>query len=85
MKFILAILICSQVGGTCIDPYKVPEKFDEGYDCMVKGYEMSLDKIKEIGREDVNKHNIYIKFGCYPEQVYEKGQPTKFDTIVKLW
>ena len=85
MKFVLAILICSQVGNTCLDPYNVPGKFDEGYDCMVKGYEMSLDKIKEIGREDVNKHNIFIKFGCYPEQVYEKGQPTKFDTVVKLW
>jgi hypothetical protein len=51
---------------------------------MVKGYEMSLDKIKEIGREDVNKHNIYIKFGCYPES-QPQGQPTKFDTVVKLW
>ena len=84
MKFILAILICSQVGGTCLDPYKVPGKFDEGYDCMVTGYEMSLDKIKEIGREDVNKHNIFIKFGCYPES-QPQGQPTKFDTVVKLW
>ena len=22
------------------------------------------DKIVEIGRDDVNKYNIYIKFGC---------------------
>ena len=85
MKFILAMLICSQVGGTCLDPYRVPGKFDDGYDCMVKGYEMALDKIQEMVREDVNKHNIYIKFGCYPEQTYKKGQPTKFDTLVKLW
>ena len=67
MKFILAILICSQVGGTCLDPYKIPEKFDEGYDCMVRGYEMSLEKIKEIGREEVNKYNMYIRFGCTPD------------------
>jgi hypothetical protein len=84
MKFILTILICSQVSGTCLPPYKVPEKFDDGYDCMVKGYEMALDKIQEMGREDVNKHNIFIKFGCYPEQK-QQGQPTKFDTLVKLW
>ena len=84
MKFILTILICSQVGGTCLPPYKVPEKFDDGYDCMVKGYEMALDKIQEMGREDVNKHNIFIKFGCYAEKKQE-GQPTKFDTVVKLW
>ena len=47
MKFILTILICSQVGGTCLPPYKVPEKFDDGYDCMVTGYEMALDKIQD--------------------------------------
>jgi hypothetical protein len=51
---------------------------------MVTGYEIALDKIQEIGREDVNKHNIFIKFGCYAEQK-QQGQPTKFDTLVKLW
>ena len=84
MKFVLTLLICTQVGGTCLPPYKVPEKFDDGYDCMVTGYEMALDKIQEMGREDVNKHNIFIKFGCYQEQK-QQGQPTKFDTLVKLW
>jgi len=84
MKFILIMLICSQVGGTCLPPYKVPEKFDDGYDCMVTGYEMALDKLQEMGREDVNKHNIFIKFGCHQE-IKQEGQPTKFDTLVKLW
>ncbi len=51
---------------------------------MVTGYEMALDKLQEMGREDVNKHNIFIKFGCYQEQK-QQGQPTKFDTLVKLW
>ena len=45
---------------------------------MLEGYEMSLEKIEEIGREDVNKHNIYVKFGCYPEKVYEKGKLTAY-------
>lgn len=75
MKFVLTLLICSQVGGTCLDPYKVPEKFNDGYDCMITGYEMALDKLKEMGREDVNKHNIFIKFGCYAES-QPKGEPT---------
>jgi hypothetical protein len=34
---------------------------------MVFGYEESLNKMEEIGREDVNKHNIYIRFTCTPE------------------
>ena len=75
MKFILTMLICSQVGGTCLPPYQVPEKFDDGYDCMVTGYEMALDKLQEMGREDVNKHNIFIKFGCHQE-IKQEGQPT---------
>ena len=78
MKFILGIIICSQLTGTCMPPYQWPEKFDDGYDCMVEGYQMSLEKIEEIGRDDVNKHNIYIKFGCYPEKVYEKGKLTAY-------
>ena len=28
--------------------------------------EESLNKIIEIGPEDVNTHSMYIKFGCYP-------------------
>ena len=32
----------------------------------------------------LNKHNIFIKFGCYQEQK-QQGQPTKFVTLVKLW
>jgi hypothetical protein len=31
---------------------------------MVAGYEKARDKTIEIGREEVNKHQIYIKFDC---------------------
>tara|TARA_R100000655_G_scaffold4362_2_gene13984 strand:- start:3 stop:215 length:213 start_codon:yes stop_codon:yes gene_type:complete len=67
MKFLLSLIICSQVAGTCLDPYPWPDNFDSQYDCMVFGYEESLNKIQEIGREEVNKHNIYIRFICTPE------------------
>jgi len=30
------------------------------------GYEESLKKMKEIGSEDVNKYNMYVKFFCTP-------------------
>ena len=33
---------------------------------MIEGYNKSSDKIIELGREDVNEYNIYIKFGCTP-------------------
>jgi len=53
---------------TCMPPYVWPERFDTTYDCMTFGYEESLVKMKEIGREEVNKHDIYIRFLCTPEE-----------------
>ena len=68
MKFLLSLIIFSQVVGTCLEPYPWPDTFDSQYDCMVFGYEESLNKIQEIGREEVNKHNIYIRFVCMPDE-----------------
>ena len=41
-------------------------KYNDAYDCMIAGYKKSSEKILELGREDVNEYNIYIKFGCTP-------------------
>jgi len=68
MKFLLSLIICSQVAGTCIDPYPWPDTFDTSYDCMMFGYEQSISKMEEIGRDESNKHGIYIRFVCVPEQ-----------------
>ena len=68
MKFILSLIICSQVAGTCMPPYPWPESFDSQYDCMIFGYEESMNKMKEIGRADANKHGVYIRFTCTPQE-----------------
>jgi hypothetical protein len=68
MKILLTLIICSQVANTCMPPYPWPETFNTTYDCMIFGYEESLKKMKEIGRQEVNKHNIYIRFTCNPEE-----------------
>ena len=67
MKFLLSLIICSQVHVTCIEPYQWPERFDTSYDCMMFGYEESMNKMKEIGREEINKHNMFVKFYCTPQ------------------
>ena len=67
MKFILSLIICSQVAGTCMPPYPWPDTFRTQYDCMVVGYEEALKKIQEIGPEDVNQYNMYIRFICTPQ------------------
>ena len=46
--------------------YQWPKQFDSTYDCMMFGYKESMNKMNEVGRVDVNKHQIYIKFTCSP-------------------
>ena len=58
------MLICSSVAGECMPPYEWPEAFRTKYDCLLKGYDEADKKIREIGREDINKHQIYIRFTC---------------------
>jgi len=66
MKIILSIIICSQLASTCSEPFTWPEKFDSHYDCLTFGYKESLNKMKEIGKEEVNEYIVYLKFTCKP-------------------
>ena len=66
MKILLSLIICSQVAGTCLEPYPWPEQFDNQYDCIIFGYEESLNKMQQLGRTEVNKYNMYIRFTCTP-------------------
>ena len=68
MKILLTLIICSYTHGACLDPYVWPERFDTSYDCMMFGYEESMNKMKEIGRADANKHGVYIRFTCTPQE-----------------
>ena len=67
MKFLLTLVICSQVAGTCMPPYPWPTTFDTQYDCLMFGYEQSIVKMQQIGSEEVNRYNMFIKFYCTPE------------------
>ena len=71
MKFTLAFLLCSTVAETCLPPHVYHLEFNSEYECLIEGYKQSLDKIIEIGPEDINTHSMYIKFGCY-EIIVEK-------------
>tara|TARA_R100001082_G_scaffold59463_1_gene32988 strand:- start:239 stop:451 length:213 start_codon:yes stop_codon:yes gene_type:complete len=64
MKILLTLIMCSYVQGSCLQPYEWPERYNSMYDCMLAGYEESQNKMKEIGRAEVNKHQIYIRFTC---------------------
>ena len=64
MKFTLLMLMCSYVAGECMAPYPMPTQYTNMYSCMEAGYEESLKKLQEIGPQDVNEHEIYLRFIC---------------------
>ena len=69
MEIELILYMCSAIQKTCLDPYVWPERFNDSYECMIQGYEESGKKITEIGRKDVNEHDIYIKFECHKYKI----------------
>ena len=66
MKILMSLIICSSVAGECMPPFEWPETFRSKYDCLHFGYEEARKKLEEIGREDINKYGMYIKFTCTP-------------------
>ena len=67
MKILLILYICSFTSGTCLPPYEWPIQYNDMYDCMQAGYKESHKKMETIGRAEVNKHQVYIRFTCTPE------------------
>jgi len=68
MKIILVLYMCSYTATSCLPGYQWPEKFNDMYDCMQKGYTESMKKMEEVGRKDVNEHEIFIRFACVKEE-----------------
>ena len=80
MKFTLLMLICSLTAGECMPPHPMPDKYDSIYDCLNAGYTESLNKSKEIGKEEINKHEIYIRFVCKQEKIIVPIPKPKINT-----
>ena len=60
----LTIVMCSTLANSCLEPYTYPKVYNTYYDCLLDGYQKSLDKTKEIGKSETNKYQIFSKFGC---------------------
>ena len=69
MKFVLSLIICSQLAGECMPPFDWEETFNSQYDCLLFGYEESINKMKEIGREESSKYGMYVIFYCTPQPI----------------
>ena len=66
MKYLLTMVICSIIDGktNCIPPITFNEKYNDGYDCMVSGYQQSLEFLQSSGPDQVNDAQLYVKFVC---------------------
>ena len=68
MKFLLTFVFCSGVAGKCLAPMEYPQKYVDLYTCLDAGYKESIVQLVGLGRENVNKEQIFIKFFCSPMQ-----------------
>ena len=64
MKIILTLIMSSATANVCMPPYTAPDIYNNYYDCLLDGYKLAQDKTIELGKKDVNDHQIYMKFGC---------------------
>ena len=70
------MIMCSYVAGDCMSPVEMTTYYDDMYSCLNAGHQESIDKDKEIGRDDINQHGIYMKFICLEKEIIlPKGKP----------
>jgi hypothetical protein len=57
-------------------PIAYHKQFNDQYDCFIEGYNQSILKMKEIGRKEINEHEIYIRFICSVDKDESDKQET---------
>jgi|TARA_R100001082_G_C4298648_1_gene131378 hypothetical protein len=88
MKVALVLFLCSYIAETCLEPYPFPTKFEDEYSCLMEGYNQSILKMEEIGREQINKHSMYVKFACVTledEDEDKKESQTKYEITRNIY
>ena len=66
MKVVLIMIMCTAMYGECLDPHPMPTTYTNYYDCLQAGYKEAIIKQTQIGKEDTNKHQIFVRFSCEP-------------------
>ena len=64
MKIALAMIMCTALYQECLPPHTIPETYRTHYDCLEAGYKESIRKLEGIGREEINKYSMDIRFRC---------------------
>ena len=69
------MIVCSALGGKCLEPMQRINKYDTWADCMRAGYADSLLIMQQLGDATINSTQTYIKFVCSERPV--SGFPPK--------
>ncbi len=56
--------LCSAVSDTCVPPLEITNNYTDMYSCHLDGYKKSVEMLEEMGRNEVNKYQLYTKFIC---------------------
>ena len=64
MKIILTMIVCSAIGGKCLEPMQRLDRFNTWADCMRAGYKDSLEIMQQLGDATLNSTQTYVKFVC---------------------
>ena len=65
MKFMLVISLCSFIHQSCKPIDNGTTLYDDWSRCIGAGYISSIKILDEIGKEEVNKHQISTQIMCY--------------------
>ena len=64
MKLSLILILCSAIQTTCMPPMHTGLQYSSWNDCMVAGYEQSIEFLQSSEPDNVNENQIYVKFVC---------------------
>ena len=65
MKLSLILILCSAMQSTCMPPMHTGLQYNTWNDCMIAGYEQSLEFFKTSGADQINENQLYMKFVCF--------------------
>jgi hypothetical protein len=67
MKFMLVMMLCSQLYGTCMTPVNNDERYIDFQSCLIEGYEQSAIVLQGLPKNEVNSKQLYVMFKCKPQ------------------
>jgi hypothetical protein len=68
VKFILFMYLCSGVANDCKRIQTAFTTFDSYRDCGIYGYQHTVDVLKAMPEEEINKWRIHTRFVCQEEK-----------------